>query len=390
MDSKTVWRENDPGSRNRLFPFGTALLLILSGLLGCLAIYNSRAYGADPTVFVMRQLLSLLPCMLVFLVSAAVPFRWYRKASSWLMPAGILLLILVLVCGETVNGMRGWLRFGRINIQPSELVKTVFLLYLCVQWDQREKRTAGKTLKIFLTAGICMGLVMAEPDYGGTMMFFLIFLLIAAVGGTPLHYLLIAGGAMALASLYFLLANDYAMMRIIGFLNQESSSAWHIRQFQYTMAHGGWTGADWGKALWSGSFLPLPHTDSLYASIVESTGFLGGMLVIAGFLAMSIAFCLLSWKVKGKNNDRRYFIFAAGAVYLIQALIHISVNCVLIPPTGITLPILSYGGSSLLGVLLTFGIAFSAARSDDPDELDPAVPPAGGEPHTDPAKSPQS
>ena len=104
---------------------------------------------------------------------------------------------------------------------------------------------------------------------------------------------------------------------------------------------------------------------------------------------MSIAFCLISWKVKGVRNDRRYFIFAAGAIYLVQALIHISVNCVLIPPTGITLPILSYGGSSLLGVLLTFGIAFSAARSDDPDELNSVVQTAGGGSHTDPAKSPQ-
>ena len=387
MDSKTVWQENDRESRNRLFPLGTALLLILSGLLGCLAIYNSRAYGADPMVFVMRQLFWLLPCVLIFLASAAIPFRWYRKASPWLMPAGILLLILVLVCGETVNGMRGWLRFGRINIQPSELVKTVFLLYLCVQWDQREKLTAGKILKIFLTAGICMGLVMAEPDYGGTMMFFLIFLLIAVVGGTPLHYLLIAGGAMALSTLYFLLANDYAMMRIIGFLNQESSSAWHIRQFQYTMAHGGWTGADWGKALWSGTFLPLAHTDSIFASIVESTGFLGGLLVIGGFAGMSIAFCALSWKVKGEAMDRRYFIFSAGAIYLIQALIHISVNCVLIPPTGITLPILSYGGSSLLGVLLTFGIAFSAARPDEGDELIGAVQTADAGQSIDRAKS---
>ena len=370
-----------------IFPAGAALLLIFCGLLGCLAIYNSRAGGSAPEVFVIRQLLWLLPGAVLFLVSAAIPFRCYRKASSWLMAGGILLLALVLVCGETVNGMRGWLHFGWINIQPSELVKTVFLLYLCVQCGSKDSMTPGKTICVFLTGGICMGLVMAEPDYGGTAIYFLTFTLVAALGGMKLRHLLAAAGAMFAATLYFLLVNDYAMMRIIGFLNQESSSAWHIRQFQYTMAHGGWTGADWGKALWSGSFLPLPHTDSLYASIVEATGFVGGVLVIAGFLAMSFAFCALSWKVKGENSDRRFFIFSAGAVYLIQALIHISVNCVLLPPTGVTLPILSYGGSSLLGVLLTFGIAFSAARSDEPEEFS-AVPPAGGEPRTDPAGSP--
>ena len=387
METKGAWQGIDPENRHTLFPLGTALLLTICGLLGCLAIYNSRAYGTDSMIFAARQLLWLLPGVVIFLVSAAVPFRYYRRAASGLMLTGILLLALVLCCGDTVNGMRGWLRFGPVNLQPSELVKAVFLLFLCVQWDSRAKMS-GKVLRIFLASCFCMGLVMAEPDYGGTVMFFVTFMLVATVGGTPLHLLLTAGVSMIGATLYFLHANDYAMMRIIGFLDQESGSAWHIRQFQYTMAHGGWTGADWGKTLWSGTYLPLPHTDSLYASIVESMGFAGGMLVIAGFLTMSIAFCLLSWKVKGCHNDRRYFIFSAGAVYLIQALIHISVNCVLLPPTGITLPILSYGGSSLLGVMLTFGIAFSAAHSDDPEELNPAVPPAGGESRTDPVKSP--
>lgn len=389
MGIRVSWLETDPKNRHGLFPLGTALILVLCGLLGCLAIYNSRAYGADPMAFVCRQLLWLVPGTAIFLIAAAVPFRCYRKAASGLMTAGILLLVLVLFCGSTVNGMRGWLKFGQFNLQPSELVKTVFLLYLCVQWGSREKMNLRKMLKIFFAGASCIGLVMAEPDYGGTVMFFLIFMLAAILGETKLYHLLIAVGAMVCATLYFLLYNEYAMARIIGFLNPESSNAWHIRQFQYTMAHGGWTGADWGKTLWSGSFLPLPHTDSLYASIVESMGFLGGLLVIAGFLAMSVVFCGLSWKVRGDYHDRRYFIFSAGAVFLIQALIHISVNCVLIPPTGITLPILSYGGSSLLSVLLTFGIAFSAIRSEDPEELTAAMPPAAGEPHTDPAKSPQ-
>ena len=369
------------------FPLGTAILLIAAGLLGCLAIYSSRAFGDEPKLFVLRQMQWLIPGVVLFLVSAVIPFRVYRKLSPFLMAAGIAALILVLFFGNTVNGMRGWLRIGNFNLQPSELVKTFFLLYLCVRCGPPEKMTAGRQLFLFLIAAVTWGLVMTEPDYGATVILFLIFLLIAVLSGAKLHYLLVAGLTMFTATMYFLLVNDYAMRRIIGFLNPDGANAWHIRQFQYTMAHGGWTGSDWGNALWSGSFLPLPHTDSLFASIVESTGFIGGLLVMTGFLAMAGVFCAVSWNVRGSNNDRRFFIFSTGALYLIQALIHISVNCVLIPPTGITLPLLSYGGSSLLGVLLTFGIAFSAARSDDPEEFS-AVPPAGGEPRTDPAGSP--
>lgn len=376
----------DVRNKRKLFPFGTALLLIIAGLLGCLAIYNSRAFGNSPMSFVLRQMLWLGPGVAIFLIAAAVPFNFYRKAALPLLLLSMGALTAVLFRGVTVNGMRGWFDFGAFNLQPSEFAKTFFLLYLCVKCGPEKKTSFGTWLRLLLPGIVTAGLVMAEPDYGGYVMFFIIFLLVTVLNGSGVHYLLAAAGIMLLATTYFLSVNDYAMLRIVGFLNPESVNAWHIRQFQYTMAHGGWTGSDWGNALWSGSFLPLPHTDSLFASIVESTGFLGGILVICGFLIMSATFCALSWKVQGKNNDRRYFIFLTGAMYLIQALIHISVNCVLIPPTGITLPILSYGGSSLLAVLLTFGIAFSASHSDEDSDPGGVPQTAGGEFHTGPAE----
>ncbi|MBO4632973.1 MAG: FtsW/RodA/SpoVE family cell cycle protein [Lentisphaeria bacterium] len=373
-----------------LFPLGAALLLIVAGLLGCLAIYSSRAFADESHLFVFRQILWLAPGIVIFLFAAAIPFRFYRKAAFWLQLAALAALAGVLFHGTVINGMRGWFDLGICNLQPSEFAKSFFLLYLCVKCGPRKELTAGFWMQLLMMAILTGGLVMAEPDYGGTMVFFLIFLLVSVLNGAKLHYLMTAGGVMFLGTLFFLLSNDYAMFRIVGFLNPESAGGWHIRQFQYTLAHGGWTGSDWGNALWSGSFLPLPHTDSLFASIVESTGFLGGLLVIGGFLAMSIAFCSLSWKVRGDNHDRRCFIFSAGALYLMQALIHISVNCVLIPPTGVTLPILSYGGSSLLSVLLTFGIAFSAARSDESETLSTVPQTTGGEPHTDRQEFPRS
>ena len=372
-----------------LFPFGAALLLITAGLLGCLAIYNARACGSAPTAFVVRQFCWLIPGVLIFLGASALPFRWYRKAAPVLLILSIAALTAVLFQGDPVNGMRGWFDLGWFKLQPSEFAKTFLLLHVCVQCGIGERNGVRPWLRLILPGILLTALVMAEPDYGGGAMCFLIFLLTAVLNGARFSYLLAAGGIMLTATVGFLLKNHYAMMRILDFLNPESESAWHIHQFHYTMAHGGWAGADRGSALWSGTFLPLPHTDSLFASIVESTGFLGGILLTGGFLAMGIAFCLLSWKVRSRNPDRKFFIFCAGAVYLIQALIHISVNCVLIPPTGITLPILSYGGSSLLAVMLTFGIAFSAARPDD--ELDPVGPvaqTAGGPLHTDPAKLP--
>lgn len=356
-----------------LLPFGTALILIIAGLLGCLAIYSSRSFADEPLNFVFRQLFWLCPGILLFLAAAAVPFRIYRKIALPGLILSLLALSIVLFreIGITVNGMRGWFDLGILHVQPSEFAKTAFLLYLCVYCGPRKELNGRQWLGLFLLGGITAGLVMAEPDFGGALMFFVIFMLISLLRGVRFQYLLIAAGVMLTATVFFLLSNEYAFLRVLGYLDPDgaySASAWHIKQFQYTLAHGGWTGSDWGNALWSGAFLPLPHTDSLFASIVESTGFLGGLAVIAGFLFMAGGFCALSWKVRGGNDDRRFFIFAAGTVCLIQALIHISVNCVLIPPTGVTLPILSYGGSSLFAVLLTFGIAFSAARSEENED----------------------
>ena len=358
-------------SRRSEFPTGAALLLVIAGLLGCLAIYNAQVFTTDPGGYVLRQLLWLGAGTVLFLTAAAVPFRIYRKAAMPAMLVCLAGLTAVLFTASPVNGMRGWLSIGSFSFQPSELAKTGFLLYLCVRCGPKRETGALDWLKLFPLLLLTAGLVMAEPDFGSAVMFFVIFLLVSVISGTKLPYLLAGLGSLAAAGIYFVLTREYAMGRIIGFLNSGEAGAntWHIRQFQYTMAHGGWLGADWGNALWSGTFLPLAPTDSLFASIVESTGCLGGLLVIGGFLLTGGALCVLSWRVRGDNNDRRYFIFCAGAVCLIQALIHISVNCVMIPATGITLPILSYGGSSLCSVMLTFGIAFSAARSDEPETV---------------------
>lgn len=384
---KLPWTQEHYRKRD-LIPFGSALLLITAGLLGCLAIYSARACGNAPMAFVLRQLFWLIPGILIFLSASAIPFRFYRKAALPLLGLSMAALAAVLFQGTPVNGMRGWFDFGWFNLQPSEFAKPFLMLYLCVQCGNGKNTEVRHWLRLILPSVLLTALVMAEPDYGGGLIFFLIFLLAAVLNGARLSYLLAAGTVMLTATIGFLLKNHYAMVRIMDFLDPENANAWHIHQFRYTMAHGGWIGADRGSALWSGTFLPLPHTDSLFASIVESTGFLGGILLIGGFLAVGIAFCLLSWKVRTANPDRRYFIFSAGAICLIQALIHISVNCVLIPPTGITLPILSYGGSSLLAVMLTFGIAFSAARPDELDPVGPVPQTAGGQPHTDPAKLP--
>ena len=342
--------------------------LIVLTLVGCLAIYNSLQYAGNAAGFLQKQLYYLLAGVGIFLISAKIDFSWYRKICTPFLILQCLLLCGVLLFGRKFNGMRGWYDLDFFHIQPSELTKCSFLLYLCVYCGKQKVMGLRQWLHLFFWTALTAGLVLLEPDFGSTVIFFCLFLLCAILKGINLYGLLAVLGTMLLSSVLFLLHNEYALKRILTYLNPEgpfSENAWHIRQFQYTMAHGSWTGAAWGEALWSGAFLPLPHTDSIFASVVESTGFLGGAILTLLFPVIALYFCLQSWKLKSAPEDRRLFIFCAGAITALQGLLHISVNTVLLPPTGITLPFISYGGSSLLAQMMLFGIAVSAMNKKE-------------------------
>lgn len=363
---KTSLQNESVSSGNPAWKILPGLLLLT--LAGCLAIYNSLLYAGNPMGFLQKQLYYLIAGTGIFLLCAKIDFSFYRKISMPFLLLQCLLLCGVLFFGKKVNGMRGWYDLGFFHIQPSELTKCSFLLYLCVYCGKQSVMGLKQYLHIFFWTALTAALVLLEPDFGSTVIFFCIFLLCAILKGINLYGLLAALSIMLLSSTLFLLHNEYALKRILSYLNPEgpfSENAWHIRQFQYTMAHGSWTGTEWGQSLWSGAFLPLPHTDSIFASIVESTGFLGGAILTLIFPGIAFYFCMQSWKLKSSPEDRRLFVFCAGAVTALQGLLHISVNTVLLPPTGITLPFISYGGSSLLAQMMLFGIAVSAIHTKE-------------------------
>lgn len=366
-----VNQETISGSGKKRFglPAGAAVIITLAGLWGCLSIYSARAFTESPFFFAGRQLLWLVIGIIIFLAVSAVPFNVYKRFAAPMLYISIATLVFVLFCGTEINGMRGWFHFGGINFgQPSEFAKGPFLLYMCILATRHGTGDVKRIFQMGLLSSVFLLLLMLEPDFGSALIFFAGFVVVYWVSGGRRLYLL--GGLLIFAActLVFLSVNGYAMERIIGFLDPDanmSGSGWHIKQFQYTMAHGGMTGSTWGNALWSNAFLPFPYNDSLFASIVESTGFIGGVIVIGGFLVLAMSFYSISVKAPGILESN--FIFAVGSLCVIQAMIHISVNSVMLPPTGVTLPILSYGGSSLFSTMFVFGMAFSAARKGQHD-----------------------
>ena len=207
--------------------------------------------------------------------------------------------------------------------------------------------------------------VILEPDFGTAIIYFAGFVIVYWIGGGKKRYLAAIFIFGFISSIIVILTNPYVLQRILGYLfplSDPYGSGWHSMQFRYAMARGGLEGAGLGKAVWSNTYLPLSHTDSIFSSLAETLGFIGVLPVLIGFILL----IYLTFTLALHSKDRFVVLFSCSLVSLItfQAFLHIGVNVGLLPPTGVTLPLLSYGGSSLVTTMLGFGMLISAAKSE--------------------------
>ncbi len=368
-------RDTKPGIRPEkhfMMSMMAQSMIFLLGLWGCLAIYNSNLLGASPFYFVSRQFIWLIIGMLLMFFVQRIPFSLIRENAEVLALLAYIPLLVVLIAGERINGMRGWFSFGAFYLQPSELAKPFFILALC-RFGLSVNSGIKRYMTLFLITVLWILPIMLQPDIGMALIYLAAFIATYWLMHGSFRHLLLTLAACVPVGLVLLYHYSYLLGRITGFLNPELDplgNGWHVRQFQFTLARGGLFGSKIGGAIWSNSYLPLAHSDSMFASIVESLGFVGSVPVIllfAGIIGIFYRFSL-----NAQNNFRRVFILAMTIMIAIQVLVHISVNVTLIPPTGLTLPILSYGGSSLISTLLAFGIMLSAASRHDTARADTA------------------
>ena len=341
-------------------------VFFLMGLWGCLAIYNANSFADDPFHFASRQLIWLSLGLVVVVASAKIPFQWYENLTLPLSLAAYLALLLVLEFGIELNGMRGWFNLRYCLAQPSELAKPIFILSLCVlakRWNSL------KNLFPVLAVATLLWIlpVAAQPDFGTMGIYVCGFVLVYLLSGGGFAHLGMAAPVLLMAATLIYFKEPYVAERINAFISPSSSvatdSGWHSLQFSRTLAGGGLSGSDWGRAIWSNNYLPLAHSDSSFAALTETVGFAGAAPVIAGFCALAYVGYRIS---KGFENEvRGVFIRAISMLIAVQGLLHISVNVELFPPTGITLPMLSYGGSSILSTALCLGMAVSASKTVD-------------------------
>lgn len=350
--------------RNHYFAFITVLSLFIS-LIGLVVVYNASVVEAfndfhDRYFFAKQQLAWLsIGLVVYFLVSRLTP-KYFKKIAPTFFVLSLLSMILVLVpgIGLRLQGARRWISLGFFRFQPSELLKTSLVVYLA-SWLETPKEIK----KFAILLAVCLGLIMFQPDLGtavivATLGFGLYYLSGSKIGEIILFFSCLVAGAAIL-----ILASPYRFERLKTFLDPTSDPlgrSYHINQVLIGLGSGGFSGVGLGRSRQKYAYLPEATTDSIFTIVGEELGFVGGVLLIALLLSLS----LLAFRIASRAKDQYHRLLAAGVALLFsaQTFVNLASMVALIPLTGVPLPLISYGGSSLITTFLALGILAGVAR----------------------------
>jgi cell division protein FtsW len=347
------------------------LVFVTLGLVafGLVMVYSATSASAalgdgDPMTYLKRQSVYALLGVALMLVASRFDYHRLRFLAPALLLASLGLCAAVLVAGPEINGARRWFLVGPASFQPSELAKLSLCLFAAVYLARRRPpQTLGELAKPLgiLTAIFC-GLILLEPDLGTTITLCGTMLAVFLVAGVPFRTLL-AGGTLAVAvGLIAIWAEPYRRARIFSFLDPWSDaegSGFQIVQALIGFGSGGITGQGLGESVSKVNYLPEAHTDMIFAVIGEELGLLGSMLMVAAFAAFAVA----GFRIALRCKDPFGKLLAAGLTALVcgQASLNLAAVLGIAPLTGIPLPFVSYGGSSLVVLLAAVGILLNIA-----------------------------
>lgn len=345
------------------------LTTIVLAAIGIIMVYDSsvaiaiRDFG-DPYAFVRDQVKWLVLGFTAFTVFAHVPYTFWKRFAVPALIISLVLLVAVFIPGIGVHalGARRWINFGFFVLQPAEFAKLSLILYLAVWLSSKER---DRLLAFLILTGMVVGLIILEPDLGTATMIFSTALAMYFLSGAPImHFVLLAplavGGVAALA-----VAAPYRMLRLLTFFNPESDplgASYQIRQVLLSLGSGGLFGLGLGQSRQKYEYLPEANTDSIFAILGEETGFIGTTMV-------TLLFLFLIWRcfrIGKRINDPygRLLVFGIASWIGIQTVVNIGSMVALVPLTGVPLPLISYGGSSLVITLSALGIVYNISKGN--------------------------
>lgn len=351
------------------------LVVILMATFGLVMIYSASSIWAeykfhDAFKFVKAQGLFFLVGIMLMLTLSKIDYHLYQKKSNFILLVCFLLLALVLVpgIGSVRNGSRSWFGIGSFGIQPSEFAKIGLIIYVAKYLSNNEKNLKFILKGVFPILGVIgvfFLLIMLEPDFGTAMVIVLSLVCMIFVSGVKVSFFLKVGFIGLLGIVGLIIVAPYRMARIVSFINPWTDplgSGFQIIQSLYAIGPGGLLGMGFMKSRQKHFYLPEPQTDFIFSIISEEFGFLG-VLFVCLFFAF-IFYRALRISMNAKDLFGKHLAFGLAFGIIIQATLNLCVVVGLIPVTGVTLPFLSYGGSSLLVSMASIGIILNISRSN--------------------------
>ncbi len=339
-------------------------------VLGLLMIYSatnvmagsSPRYGYDPAYFFKRQVLFLAIGASLSVFLSRVDHDFYRRRILWILVATFALLALVYVPGvrHTANGASRWINLRLFTFQPSELAKFVLIAYAAYAIDRKgenPKEGYRAFLPMLAVMAVFVAAILKEPDFGMAIVILASFLAIVFIAGFPWKLLAAFAGAGALGAAALIAAKPYRVARLQAFLDpfsQAQAAGYQVVQSLIAFSNGGLLGTGVGSGRQKLFYLPEIHTDYIFSVIGEELGFAGVVLVGACFVTM----VWVGYRIARRARDPfgKYLAMGISSTIGIQALMNMMVGLKMLPPKGMVLPLLSYGGSSLILHLAAIGV----------------------------------
>lgn len=359
-----------PPSRSYYAIATLTAVLVMLGLVMLLSVSAPARAGGEgsPYAMVLRQVAWAGVGTLGLFVALAVDYRWWKKVTGPLAIGGLCLMLLPLVpgVGRTVNDARSWVQVGPIGFQPSEILKIVLILVmasLLVRHQSHLQDWRRTTVPLMGMAVAAAVLALAPGDFGGAVVLSLIVIAMAFLAGVPLRHLGISVVIGGLGMLAVLVASPRRFNRLTAFFDVEGNkehAAYQVWQGLLSIANGGLTGSGIGGSRSKLGYLPLAHSDFVFAIVADELGFIGVIAVLGAFAAL----VWLGISVAMRCTDPFGMHLAGGiaAWFGIQTVINVGGVVGVLPVTGLTLPFFSQGGTSLSVSLVAIGLLLNVAR----------------------------
>jgi cell division protein FtsW len=348
--------------------FGLLTLFGLVMVLSASAVQSLTADGSSYSVFT-RQLMFCGPGLLMFWLGLRVSPRRLRSIAPATLIIGALALAAVLFVGETRNGSRAWFALGAFSVQPSEAVKVALTLWgahVLVARRSVMHRWKYALSPVVPVTVVLLTLLVLQPDLGMTISLGIVLVALLYFGGAPMRLILALSSGAAAGAVALALTAEYRMSRITAFLSPASAdpqqAGFQARQALYSLADGGLFGQGLGQGRAKWSYLPNAHNDFIFAIVAEELGFIGAFAVLALFATLAYT----GFRIAARSVDPWLrLVVATSTTWLVtQAAINIGYVVGLLPVTGLQLPLISSGGTSLVVTMFVFGVLANAARHE--------------------------